>query len=286
MIPSVVKDAAGKWHQNKVLFFTRPHWLCTHPESVPFRAAVVGAPSENAPMEVSFEAPFLGEKFLAQRNTAVLMTLFDETQKRWIARAPIHIDSITGDAQQPFLLTDPIWIPERGILTARFSKLAAGGAADVVRFYVEGTRYYLKDANIERLNKVIEYKRKEWLNNYLTFLTTDDFPVALPAAPATVTAFLTIPKDYHFTIKKITAVSAVGGVPTFTLRMWSHRGEEMGNEPLDSRATLGLGRLPEVLRQPWTIPANSRIRLEFTAVAAVGVPIVIYMTFTGAAHYV
>ena len=104
-------------------------------------------------------------------------------------------------------------------------------------------------------------------------------------ANATGQFHVVIPNNYHFTIKKITAVQANGAAPTpFSIRYFDQKGNELGNGALDSRAVTGIGLQPELLRQPFTVERNRILRLEITDLS--GAPNPIFIAFTGAAHYV
>ena len=286
MIPATWPDpVTGESYFNEVALYARPYWLCTNPDTYvyPLAPAPLGASSPELPMEVSHEAPFLGEKLLLRRDTAVFVKMYDRWLNRYIAKDPIHLDSITGVAGEPFFLPDPLWVEAGQDISVRYSLTAIGAISAEVKLYCEGARYFDKDAGIPQFTEFVNRKREEHLHNYLTFLTTMESPVTMGAG-GIVTHWLEIPKEYWFTMKKITAVGVGGGVaPAFSIQFFDHRGERMSFGVMDSRATMGIGQNPEVFRQGWTIPPNRRIRMVITDLSAG--PNLFYLTFTGAAHY-
>ncbi len=245
-------------------------------------------------MQVPQEAPFVGEKFLVFRTTQCMIKLHDGGTGRDLTNNWVHIDSIAGTAQFPFLLQDPLYLDPESYLQAEYMKLAVGGAADVVDFHIEGTRYFIEDGNLPTMRAADKKMRENRLNNYPCIKTINEegavvaglqLPGVVLGANAQGTYTVTIPRNYHFTVKKVTAVAAAGGAAAaFSIRYYDHRERELGNGALDSRAVMGTGVLPELLSQPFTIERNRTIRVVITDLS--GAPNNFFITFTGCAHYV
>lgn len=293
-IPAVYKDpSTGKYVLHEAVLFTRPYWLTTWPAAAVVLPAALGIVGSSA-MRVPQEAPFVGEKFLVFRTTQCMIKILDGSTGRYLTNDWIHIDSIAGTAQFPFLLQDPLYLEAESYLHVEYMKLAPGGAADVVDFHVEGTRYYVEDANIPELTAADEKMKRKLNNNYLCIKTVNEQGAVVPGlqlpgvilgALGQATYTVTVPRNYHFTVRKVTAVTAAGALPpAFSIRYYDQRGNELGNGALDSRAVMGTGLLPELLSQPFTVPENRQFSIVVTDLS--GAPNNFFITFTGAAHYV
>lgn len=293
-MPTVYKDKkTGKYLLDESALFTRPYWLTTWPTPVVWGAAAVGATAAAA-MQVPQEAPFLGEKFLVFRDTECLIKIRDNSTDRWITGDWVHIDSIAGTAQFPFLMRDLLWVDAGSDLHVEFLKLAVGLIGDGVDFHIEGSRHYIEDANIPEFTAAAEKIRRTQLNNYPCIKTVVEqgpvvaglqVPGVVLGANAQAPYHVVVPNNYHFTAKKVTAVQADGTAPgAFSIRYYDHRGNELGNGALDSRAVMGTGLLPELLSQPFTIERNRMIRMVITDLS--GAPNNFFLTLTGCAHYV
>lgn len=205
---------------------------------------------------------------IATANYTILLR--DLAYRRDLMNAPIHIQTICGDAQQPFVLPETIFLPATNGLQATFANLAA--APFTTRFCGVGWKIHYLDA--EKVG-VTQFKIERPTN--VMFLTTRINPLVIPGL-TTIEAPIDVPDYGEFEVCKITHYEIAGNPFLFGIRDGAS-GRLWSNGMVHSDVGSGNGNFPFKLPEPTIQGRKNVIPMQITN-PNVG-SITLYLTLTG-----
>lgn len=197
---------------------------------------------------------------------------------------PVHIRTLAGSAQNPYLLREPYFFLSQHSIQAQLNKTSAGNVN--VRMFLAGAQYYPWSPEFMR-RKMNESKIRgligRWLERrkYITpFWLTTEQTVNL-GANATGTFFLKVGDDGHFEGFTLTSVQTGNFA-------WEISEPKTNQTLMNGLATqtnsLGDSFFPTLLPTAYFVPSGYRLRLTITDLS--GAPNEIFFTMGGRKLYV
>lgn len=193
--------------------------------------------------------------------TISLKDLGDMTQ---FMNQPIHILNFAGTAQLAAKMPEPLFLPSKHALQAKYAKTS--GIATTMRHFFDGKLFmpfntdligYPEDkrAMLTLLSKLTERRR-----HIFPFWLTTDLPVVVPAN-GTLEVETAVGDDGHFEATHIIATST----GEFTVNILNPETKQaFTNGQLSSAAGIGTAQNPQKLATSWLIPAGKKLRFQFT----------------------
>lgn len=278
MLPTYIKDPAGRTWINPAKRNIRPFWLTTEPASVVLAG---GAVSDPVIMPIDTQGHFEAFYVVGQSTGAYTISIFDPaTSKFWhqLGRE-LHSDTITGNAQRPFILPESYFFNVEDAarsLVLRFRDLT--GLPNTIFFALHGRRIYHREAPPEVQMKFRDmYQRKERTQVY--FLTTDA-PVVLAGGATNVQVPIRNTDEGDMEVFKLSASST--GPFSFRIRERANN-RTLSNEVVHSADGWGTGQFPFVFPETWVIERNFQVILELNDLS--GAPNTIFFTLAGRKLY-
>jgi len=236
--------------------FAQPFWA-TEARDLPF-----GVPFE-------WRSLVFADSTDGTANADFTVRLTEMGERREFMNNPVHIRTIAGTAQLPYILREPYFLPSKHKITAQFNKLA-GGAVNI-RMFLHGAQYYPYDPefmryprNREHLVNLIQkwMNRRKYVQPY--WLVPDQLNVAV-LANATIDFFMKVGDEGHFEAYTIAAVST----GNFAWELIEPKTQQtiMNGQPTQTNS-VGTALFPTLLPTPYLVPAGMRLRLRLTDLSA------------------
>jgi hypothetical protein len=257
-----------------------PYFLMTN---TPNNAVVVGANQSSPPQvcTLSGEGPAQIVSFAHQKTgvARVFMQTQDGTTQRGLMNRAVHIDTIMGTGQQPYMLPEALYVDELRSLVVAYTDLS--GFANTIRFAGLATRYLHRqyDPTMERIRQRLA--ERQFLSMPYWY-TLDQGSISV-AGGATVQQVITIGQDHHFQIMQITGTSTR---PYDINIVDPNLGESLFSAPQDqnyaigSELVVGSANFPFRFHEPRLVRAGQILLVTITDRGGVA-PNVINLTLGG-----
>ena len=258
--------------------YVKPHWITTDPEEVIVPA---NQQSDAVLMNIDYQGHFEAFYFLYQSTGDFLISIFDNGTRRLLMNDEIHIATIAGTAQRPFILPESYFFNTEDAGTSLIVKFRdISGANNSIRFAIFGRRFYHKEATPDIQKKIYEkFGRLERTNLY--FLTTEGGAISLSPGGST-RALIRNTDEAETEIFKLTAVST--GAFKFKMKD-SATGRYFMNDYIHSNLAFGNGQYPFILSGAETLIFVRNYQAEIEIVDLSGAANTIYLTLTGRRLY-
>lgn len=198
---------------------------------------------------------------------AYLLTIKDGGTERELSNKPLHNNTIIGNGNLPYVLSQPYLIKRRGSIIFNISDLS--GASNSVQITLGGISYYNEknSAKVEiNTRGVMPY-----------FYTTDN---GLTVGTSETLAQFTIAKDHDFLMKKI-SYKDTNTSTTIYMKMSSSGGRAMNNDIyIDMASTFGNAQYPYIFQHPTPFFGGNIGKLAFKDTTSSNVT---YVAFGGIA---
>lgn len=282
-----------------------PSWLYFDQVSTTGDKTVTGSDGLTAPtnfrqpyssvegLDRNLGTPFVGkslvfEDFNAGVSTTatsdVLVKMRESGEGRDFMENFVHIRTLAGTAQLPFMLREPLIIPSLHNIHINLKKLSAGDAK--IRMYSVGSQYYPWSPAL--MNKAsegevlrVDIKKLLTRRRYVIpiWLTVKEGEYTLSAS-ATDTQFIKIGDDGPVQIFGWSAVST--GAFSLEIRD-AQKNQTLMNGQINSTNGIGNNLYPTTLATPFLVPGGMRLRLTFRNDTAA--PNTVYFTMFGRKIY-
>lgn len=212
VIDPATKQQVKKTYLNPAKDYVKPFWLQTDPPVVSLLGNGTSAP---IPMIVDNTGHLDIAYALYESDGPFMVNIFDPGRQGFLMNKPIHIDTIAGNAQRPFVFPESYFLNVSGgtrQLNVTFSDLS--GYPNNIRFSLHGRKFLQADTPLpiyQRFQKLFQDKER----TNLFFLTTEDAITALAAGATQKTEFH-IPSDSAFEVLKFMAVGRRQGLISAT----------------------------------------------------------------------
>jgi len=218
----------------------------------------------------------------AQTNPYTIM-IKDEGKSCTLMNRPVHIDTIAGTAQRPFILPETYFLNVSGgnrQLTVEMSDIS-NVAGNAIRFAMHGRRFVFKEAPLEIFQKFQStFLTRERGNVF--FLTTQQ-PIAtlVPGAANLQNFEFRMTSDAMFEAIKFTYATWPTGVP-LDIRMWEYGSGRSFAPTLirtDINNMFGSAQFPMIPAESYLFERDRRVVGEIVNTGALNCDV--YLTITG-----
>jgi hypothetical protein len=247
--------------------------------------AVTVAANQASPMQVmsvSGEGPAQIVSFSHEKtqDVRVLMQLQNGNAISSLMNGAVHIDTIMGNAGQPYYLSEALYIDELRSLQITYTDISGLGSS--VRSVAFAQRYLTQTADPTLKKVKTRMKQRQYLSMPFWY-TLDQGPVTLTAGE-TREVTITMGQDHHFEIFSLSRV-ATG---RFNIAVVDQStGESLISAPQDQHYPIGdeilfgTGNFPFRYHEPRMIQVGQRLLV--TLVNRAGVDNTIHLTMGGRA---
>jgi len=255
-----------------------PYWLPTDPHVVTVPANQNSGP---IPMKIDqstghFEIFY----FEAKSDGPFTFTIFDEGHRVYLMNRPVHVNTVTGDGRQPFILPETMFINvARGTRQLTVVLYDLSGQENDIEFVCVGRRFMYKDAPVEIFSDFFEYygdKERSTL-----FMLTTEEPILQLAGGASVDIEFRVTSDSFFEVMKMTRATCPENADFEMLLREFGSGKSFSpeNSPVNGSLQWGDGNFPHILPESYLFERDYRILGTLTNLE--NVPVNYYFTMTG-----
>lgn len=207
--------------------------------------------------------------------------------QRRLMNREILCDHLFGSPQNPFFLSESLFLEQKQTLAFNFINRSTAGAASF-RFALEGRKFQNVNLTHRLLQQEIELQRR-WKDVLMPFWLTTDAAVSI-AASSNAIAFATTTQDQWFMITGAMASAITTGVAGdtqeyFTAKLFDPRTDRpLQNQPVSMNCGFGTASFPYVFPTPWLIEPQSQIKIELSNLIT-DQATEVFITFCGVSMY-
>ena len=275
-------DERGNYLFNNLALSVKPHWMVPdntvlnqdNPEELEMAA---NAASAEIPIYSTDQGALEITHLTCYRTAACNVELTDNARKQKITGRPCHVDTIFGDGQEPFILSESLFLRKNESILMRAVDLS--GATNDIRPVFTGQRIMAekaRDANVDKY-LVERAKRARYVLPFLCPLDED------PELDENDEAdfYFTQQSIAHFEVRKLT-FSSTGD---FKFKVTDESGNQLTSDWVHSAAVGGTAMQPFILPTPWVIQAGGLVKFRIQDLGTVSTNN-IYFTLCGRSLFV
>lgn len=283
-LPTIIKkkddDGNVNVYVNPAKRFVKPWWLVTNPETVNLGANGVSGP---IPLVVDEALGHCEVYYLvAQATGPFTFRIKDEGRNYWWSNREVHVDTVAGVAQRPFIFPETYFINTSGgtrQLTIQYTDIS--GAPNAIRVALVSRRFVYREAPLEIWKKFETYYTQKERTN-LFFLTTEQPINNLVPGVANAALFdFWMTSDSFFEAIKFTYATVPANHP-LDIRMWefgSGRSFLRANTRTDINNMWGSAQFPSIPPESYLFDRDYRVSGDIVNTGLVNCDV--YLTITG-----
>ena len=269
---------------NELKQYVQPYWLV--PQDIGNRGflAVPANTQRHCVVVPDQNGPFEGSYITADVPSGGLMNvrINEPGANRDLMNRDILLQTIftpVPGAQNPFVLPETLWLEARQSLLLYFTDLS--GLLNSVQPVIHGRKFNLRQARAGLADKFLAKRRLQRKVTTPYFYTTDQ-PVTLAVGAIAQRANIQVDDAGHFVAYKITCWSQ--GPFEYRIIDGTSGATLSGAVYIANTQGAGIAAFPYILPEPWFIPKNRILTLEFNNLR-VGLTNNIFLTITGRRIY-
>ncbi len=272
-----VNEKTGQYEFNNLTLAVKPYWLTpdntvlnsSNPEEIEM---VASSQSAEVPIYSVEEGMIEIRDLTCYRTGACTIEMIDDARKQRITGRPCHVDTIFGDGQEAFTLSESLPLRKNQAILFRATDISAD--TNDIRPVFHGQRIMAERARDASIDKYMVDRdiRARYVLPYLCPL--DEEPSL--TANARANYYFSQQSIAHFEVKKLTFVST----GDFKFKVTDESGNQLCNDWLHSSAVLGTAQEPYMLSTPWVIQAGGKVKFEIEDLSG-GSTNKIYLTLCG-----